>query len=57
MGMESVVAWTLTPTASGTHVRMEQSGFGPDQDAAYKGANYGWQRFIGNMERVVGGLN
>jgi len=57
MGMESVVAWTLTPTESGTHVRMEQSGFGPDQDAAYKGANYGWQRFIGNMERVVGGLN
>ena len=39
-----------------THVRMEQSGFGPDQDAAYKGATYGWQKFIGNMERVVAGL-
>jgi hypothetical protein len=35
---------------------MEQSGFGSDQDAAYKGANYGWQKFIGNMERVVAGL-
>jgi uncharacterized protein YndB with AHSA1/START domain len=57
MGMESVVAWTLTPTESGTHVRMEHSGFRSDQDAAYKGANYGWQKFIGNMERVVGGLD
>ena len=52
--MESVVAWTLTPTESGTHLRMEQSGFGPDQEANYKGAKYGWQKFIGNLERVVG---
>jgi uncharacterized protein YndB with AHSA1/START domain len=57
MGMESVVAWTLTPTETGTHVRMEHSGFRSDQDASYKGANYGWQKFIGNMERVVGGLD
>ena len=56
MGMESVVTWTLTPTDAGTHVRMEHSGFGSDQDAAYKGANYGWQKFIGNLERVVAGL-
>jgi uncharacterized protein YndB with AHSA1/START domain len=56
LGLESAVTWTLTPTDAGTHVRMEQSGFGSDQDAAYKGANYGWQRFIGNMERVVAGL-
>ncbi len=33
MGMESAVTWTLTPTEGGTHVRMEQTGFGPDQDA------------------------
>ena len=38
---------------SGTHLRMEQSGFGPNQDANYKGANYGWQKFLGNLERVV----
>ena len=53
LGLGSVVTWTLTPTEGGTHVRMEQTGFGPDQDAAYKGANYGWQKFIGNLERVV----
>src|ERR1700743_2358757 len=56
MGMESVVTWTLTPTSAGTHLRMEHSGFRSDQDAAYKGANYGWQKFIGNLERVVAGL-
>jgi uncharacterized protein YndB with AHSA1/START domain len=57
MGMESAVTWTLTPTAGGTHVRMEHSGFRPDQDANYKGARYGWNKFIGNLERVVGGMN
>jgi uncharacterized protein YndB with AHSA1/START domain len=56
MGMESVVVWTLIPTSGGTLLRMEQSGFGSDQDAAYKGATYGWNKFIGNMERVVAGL-
>ena len=57
MGMENAITWTLTPTATGTHVRMEQSGFGADQDAAYKGATYGWQKFIGNLELVAGGLD
>jgi len=54
--MENLVTWTLTPTVDGTHLRMEQSGFGPDQEHAYKGATYGWRNFIGNLERVVGGL-
>ncbi|MBB5331479.1 SRPBCC family protein [Tunturiibacter gelidoferens] len=56
MGLESVVVWTLVPTSGGTLLRMEQSGFGSDQDAAYKGATYGWNKFIGNMERVVAGF-
>jgi len=57
LGVGSVVTWTLTPTAGGTHLRMEQSGFGPDQEANYKGAKYGWNKFIGNLERVVGGMD
>ena len=57
LGLESVVAWTLTPTKAGTLVRMEQSGFRPDQQQAYQGAKYGWQKFIGNLDRVVAGLN
>lgn len=56
LGLESVVTWTLTPTPSGTQVRMEHSGFPSEEGANYKGAKYGWQKFIGNMERVVGGL-
>ena len=56
LGLGSVVVWTLVATSSGTLVRMEQSGFRPDQEAAYKGANYGWQKFIGGLERVVAGL-
>ncbi len=56
LGLDSVVLWTLTPQEGGTHVRMEHSGFRPDQEFAYKGANYGWQKFIGNLERLVEGL-
>ncbi len=56
MGLESIVAWTLVETSGGTLVRMEQSGFRLDQETAYKGANYGWQKFIGGLERVVAGL-
>ncbi len=55
-GLTTVVTWTLTPTKEGTHVRMEQSGFRSEGDASYKGASYGWQRFMGSLERVVGGL-
>ena len=43
-GLESVVTWTLTPTKTGTHLRMEQSGFRPDQQQAYQGAKYGRRR-------------
>lgn len=56
LGLESVVLWTLTPAEEGTHVRMEHSGFRPDQEFAYKGANYGWQKFIGGLERVLAEL-
>ena len=56
LGSKSLVTWTLTPTKNGTRVRMEHSGFRMDQEAAYRGANYGWQNFIGRLERVVAGL-
>jgi uncharacterized protein YndB with AHSA1/START domain len=56
MGLVSIVVWTLVATSGGTLVRMEQSGFRPDQEANFQGANYGWQKFIGGLERVVAGL-
>ena len=56
MGMKSLVVWTLAASKSGTLVRMEQSGFRSEQDAAYKGATYGWQKFLGNLEKVAAKL-
>ena len=56
-GLESVVTWTLTPTDDGTHLRMEQSGFRPDQQQAFKGAQYGWQKFLTALEAVVAKLD
>jgi len=52
-GHESTVEFTLTPADGGTHLRMEHSGFRANQEAAYRGAQYGWQRFIENLERLL----
>ena len=49
----SVVTWTLTPTQTGTHLRMEQSGFRSDQPQNYAGAKYGWQNFLAKLEQVL----
>jgi uncharacterized protein YndB with AHSA1/START domain len=53
LGLESVVTWTLTPTSTGTQLRMEQLGFRPDQQQAYQGARAGWPRFFANLEQVL----
>jgi uncharacterized protein YndB with AHSA1/START domain len=55
-GVKTVVTWTLTPAGGGTLVRMEQSGFRPDQANNYRGAEYGWKRYFEGLERVLGGL-
>ena len=55
-GLKTVVTWTLKPTARGTLVRLEHSGFGPHEEANYQGANYGWQRFLTALERVTASL-
>ena len=41
-GLDTVVTFTLTPTASGTRLSLVQSGFKPDQKQAFGGARYGW---------------
>jgi uncharacterized protein YndB with AHSA1/START domain len=52
-GLKSVVTWTLTPTSAGTRLRMEQSGFLPDQPQYYRGAKGGWPRFFAALEQVL----
>jgi uncharacterized protein YndB with AHSA1/START domain len=57
-GLKSIVTWTLTPTnTGGTHLRMEQAGFRPEQKQAYEGAKLGWKRFFANLERVLAQVN
>jgi uncharacterized protein YndB with AHSA1/START domain len=51
--LTSVVTFTLTPTANGTHLRMEQSGFRPDQRQAFGGARQGWEQFFANLEQTL----
>jgi len=53
MGLTSVVTWTLSATKTGTHLKMEQTGFRTDQQQAYQGAQYGWQNFFGKLEQLL----
>ncbi len=54
--LSSVVTFTLTPSEKGTHLRVEQSGFRPDQKQAYGGAHAGWKEFLGKLDTVLTGL-
>jgi uncharacterized protein YndB with AHSA1/START domain len=51
--LRSVVTFTLTPTRTGTLLRMEQTGFRPDQKQAYGGAHAGWKQFFEKLEQLV----
>jgi uncharacterized protein YndB with AHSA1/START domain len=51
--LQSIVTFMLTPTTTGTRLRMEQSGFRPDQKQAWGGARVGWQQFFANLEQVL----
>ena len=57
-GLESVVTWTLTPTSTGTHLSMEQSGFRTDSStrtttrrAIGIGSVRTWNRYWSEYER------
>jgi uncharacterized protein YndB with AHSA1/START domain len=47
------VILTLTPTAGGTMLRMEQGTFGPEAADAYAGAKYGWTGFLAGLEALL----
>jgi len=51
--LTSVVTFTLTPSGAGTHLRMEQAGFRPDQKQAYGGAHSGWKAFFAKLDDVL----
>ena len=47
--LDTVVTFTLTPTASGTRLSILQSGFKPDQKRESGGARYGWKMMGGKL--------
>lgn len=51
--LKSIVTFTLTPTPTGTHLRMEQSGFRPEQKQAFGGAKLGWRQFFEKLDGVL----
>lgn len=55
--LKTVVTWTLTPTDTGTRLRMEQAGFRTDQPRYYGGAKAGWPRFLDNLEQLLGRID
>jgi uncharacterized protein YndB with AHSA1/START domain len=52
-GTKTLVTWTLTPTKNGVLLRMEQSGFRPEDEGFYQGANHGWRKMLGTLETVL----
>ena len=47
--LDTVVTFTLTPTASGTRLTLVQSGFKPEQKRESGGARYGWKMMGGKL--------
>ncbi len=51
--LDTVVTFTLTPTASGTRLSLVQSGFKPDQKRNFGGARYGWKMMGGKLVELL----
>lgn len=52
-GTDTVVTFTLTPTPTGTLLRVQQSGFAADNRAAIKGANASWRQFLRALDGLL----
>jgi uncharacterized protein YndB with AHSA1/START domain len=55
--LDTVVTFTLTPTASGTRLQLVQSGFKPDQKQNFGGARYGWRMMGGRLVVLLARLS
>ena len=52
--LDTVVTWTLTPVAGGTHLRMVHAGFrSPENDVAFDAMSPGWTRILHSIPRVI----
>lgn len=51
--LDTVVTFTLAPTASGTHLSIVQSGFEPEQKREFGGARYGWKMMTEKLVELL----
>jgi uncharacterized protein YndB with AHSA1/START domain len=52
--LDTVVTWTLTPVAGGTHLRMVHAGFrSPENDVAFDAMRPGWTRILQSIPRAI----
>ena len=57
MGLESVVVWTLVATQAERWCAWSSLASVATKKRPTRARHYGWQKFIGGLERVVGGLS
>lgn len=55
--LETVVTFTLAPTASGTRLSLVQSGFKPEQKQEFGGARYGWKMMGEKLVELLGRIS
>jgi uncharacterized protein YndB with AHSA1/START domain len=53
MEIDTVVTFTLSPTASGTRLSLLQTGFRPENKQAFGGQRYGWTMMGGKLEELL----
>ena len=51
--IDTVVTFTLEPTATGTRLFLVQSGFKPHQKQNFGGARYGWKVMSGKLVELL----
>ena len=52
--IDTIVTFTLMPSAAGTRLSLVQSGFKPDQKRNFGGARYGWKMMGGKLVDLLG---
>ena len=57
MEIDTVVTFTLEPTASGTRLSLVQSGFKPENKQAFGGQRYGWNMMGGKLIDLLGRMS
>jgi uncharacterized protein YndB with AHSA1/START domain len=55
--IDTVVTFTLTPTASGTRLSLLQTGFKAESKQAFGGQRYGWNMMGGKLVELLGRLS